>query len=140
MMENNRALHSLAVGKKMYEIGKEYNLSEKELEDLFILGINHDIGYEYTENGVKHAVVGGEILKRNGYKYWQEVYYHGDIKNEYNSLYLEILNKADMQIDISGNDVGYEKRLLDIKNRHGENSEDYKRCKKVIENILGHEM
>ena len=67
MMENNRALHSLAVGKKMYEIGKEYNLSEKELEDLFILGINHDIGYEYTENGVNHAVVGGEILKRNGY-------------------------------------------------------------------------
>ena len=118
MMENNRALHSLAVGKKMYEIGKEYNLSEKELEDLFILGTNHDIGYEYTENGVNHAVVGGEILKRNGYKYWQEVYYHGDIKNEYNSL----------------------KRLLDIKNRHGENSEDYKRCKKVIENILGHEM
>ena len=45
-----------------------------------------------------------------------------------------------MQIDINGNDVGYEKRLLDIKNRHGENSEDYKRCKKVIENILEHEM
>lgn len=137
-MKLERVVHSLAVAKKMKEIGKEYNLQDNELEDLFTLGLNHDIGYEFTENGVNHEVIGGEILKRNGYKYWKEVYYHGRIPSEYNSVYLEILNKADMQIDGFGADVGYENRLLDIKNRHGEDSEAYKRCKKLIESIVGH--
>lgn len=136
MMKLERGVHSLAVAKKMKEIGKEYNLKDNELEDLFVLGLNHDIGYEYTENGVNHEVIGGKILKRNGYKYWKEVYYHGKIPSEYNSLYLDILNKADMQIDSSGSDVGYENRLLDIKNRHGEESEAYKRCKKLVESFI----
>ena len=136
MMKLERGVHSLAVAKKMKEIGKEYNLKDSELEDLFVLGLNHDIGYEYTENGVNHEVIGGKILKRNGYKYWKEVYYHGKIPSEYNSLYLDILNKADMQIDSSGSDVGYKNRLLDIKDRHGEGSEAYKRCKKLVESFI----
>ena len=53
-------------------------------------------------------IFGGEILKRNNYKYWKEIYYHGDVNTEYTSLFLEILNKADMQIDKFGKDVGYE--------------------------------
>ena len=89
MIDNNRLNHSLAVAKKMIEIGKEYNLNDDELQDLFILGFNHDIGYEYGNNS-KHAHIGGEILKRNNYKYWKEIYYHGDINAEYTSLYLKI--------------------------------------------------
>ncbi len=100
-------------------------MDDKELQDLFVLGFNHDIGYEYGNN-LNHEHIGGEILKRNDYKYWKEVYYHGDINAQYSSLYLEILNKADMQIDKYGNDVGYTKRLEDIKNRYGENSLTYK--------------
>lgn len=137
MMNLERLLHSLAVGKKMKKIGIEYNLQDNELEDLFALGLNHDIGYEFTEDGVNHEVIGGEILKRNGYKYWKEVYYHGRISGEYNSVYLDILNKADMQIDGAGVDVGYKNRLLDIKDRYGEDSESYIRCKKLIESITG---
>ncbi len=75
MIDNNRLNHSLAVAKKIIEIGKEYNLNDDELQDLFILGFNHDIGYEYGNNS-KHAHIGGEILKRNNYKYWKEIYYH----------------------------------------------------------------
>lgn len=55
----------------------------------------------------------------------KEVYYHGDIISEYTSMFLEILNKADMQIDKYGNDVGYDKRLEDIKNRYEEESKTY---------------
>lgn len=40
-----------------------------------------------------------------------------------------------MQIDKYGNDVGYEKRLEDIKSRYGETSEVYKKCVKLIEKI-----
>ena len=131
MMDEYRLKHSLAVARKMIEIGKEYNLDDKELQDLFVLGFNHDIGYEYGNN-LNHEHIGGEILKKNDYKYWKEVYYHGDINAQYSSLYLEILNKADMQIDKYGNDVGYTKRLEDIKNRYGENSITYKNAEILV--------
>ena len=101
-----------------------YNLKDTELQDLFVLGFNHDIGYEYGNNST-HEYIGGEILKRNNYKYWKEIYYHGDTNTKYTSLFLTILNKADMQIDRNGNDVGYDKRLEDIKSRYGENSTTY---------------
>lgn len=48
-------------------------------------------------------------MKASSYKYWQEIYYHGEITSEYHSMYLDILNQADMQIDKYGNDVGYKK-------------------------------
>lgn len=133
-MDKDRLNHSLAVAEKMVKIGKEYNFSENELKDLFVLGLNHDIGYEYG-NSSNHAHIGGEILKRNDYKHWQEVYYHGDVNTEYSSLFLEILNKADMQIDKYGNDVGYIKRLEDIKNRYGEDSITYKNAETLIKKI-----
>ena len=66
----------------MIEIGNDLNLSNEELEDLFVLGLNHDIAYEFTEHGKDHNIIGGEILKRNNYKYWKEIYYHGRITNE----------------------------------------------------------
>ena len=134
MINNDRLNHSLAVARKMVEIGKKYNLNDNELKDLFVLGFNHDIGYEYGNNS-NHAHIGGEILKRNNYKYWKEIYYHGNINTEYASLFLTILNKADMQIDKYGDDVGYTKRLEDIKSRYGENSTTYKNAKTLILNL-----
>ena len=133
-MDENRIKHSLGVARKMVDIGKEYNLTEEQLQDLFVLGFNHDIGYEFGNNS-SHAQIGGEILKRNNFKYWKEVYYHGDIHTNYISLALEILNKADMQIDKYGNDVGYDKRLEDIKNRYGEDSKTYNDAKILIEKL-----
>lgn len=134
-MDEDRLNHSIAVARKMIEIGKECNLSDDELKDLFVLGLNHDIGYEYGNN-LEHAHIGGDILKRNNYKYWKEVYYHGNINSEYTSLFLEILNKADMQIDNYGNDVGYDNRLENIKRRYGEKSKAYNDAKHLIENII----
>ena len=132
-MDEDRLKHSIAVARKMSQIGKEYYLNEEELQDLFVLGLNHDIGYEYGENS-NHGHISGEIPKRNNYKYWKEIYYHGDANTEYNSLFLEILNKADMQIDKFDNDVEYDKRLEDIKNRYGEESKTYKDAKGLIKN------
>lgn len=134
-MDLDRLKHSYSVAKKMQEIGRDLNLAENEIEDLFVLGLNHDIGYEFTENGVNHNNVGGELLKANGYRYWKEVYYHGRVTSKYDSLYLKILNKADMQIDKYGNDVGYEKRLEDIKGRYGEESIVYKKCVELIDSV-----
>ena len=57
MIDNYKLKHSLAVARKMVEIGKEYNLNDDKLQDLFVLGFNHDIGYEY-ENNSNHAHIG----------------------------------------------------------------------------------
>ena len=87
-MDEDRLKHSIAVARKMTEIGKKYKLNDDELQELFVLGFNHDIGYEYGDNS-NHAQTGGKILKRNNYKYWKEVYYHGDINSQYTSLFME---------------------------------------------------
>ena len=135
-MNKDRLNHSLAVANKMIEIGKNLNLKDIELQDLFVLGYNHDIGYDFSSNKLEHNIVGGEILKNNGYKYWKEVYYHGNPDVEYNSLFLKILNMADMQINKYGNDVGYEKRLEDIKLRYGEGSIQYNNSRRIINEFI----
>lgn len=127
--------HSYAVAIKMVEIGKEKNLSEEQLQELFLLGYVHDIGYQYDKNN--HNVAGGNLLKENNYKYWQEVYYHGHPNSEYKSPYLDILNTADMMIDKYGNDVGFEKRLEDIKSRYGKESIPYQNCVELINELGG---
>ena len=131
-MDNDRLKHSISVARKMIGLGKQFNLNDNELNELFLLGYNHDIGYEFTNNGVNHNTIGGNILKSNGFKHWKEVYYHGDVQDEYNSLFLDILNAADMQIDKYGNDVGFDKRLEDIKNRYGSDSIVYKKCNTLV--------
>lgn len=130
-MDENRSLHSLGVAKKMVEIGKSKGFSTAMLNDLFTLGIVHDIGYQFGP-GDMHQKNGGLVLKKNGYRYWQEVYYHGIIQNEYTSIYLDILNQADMQIDKMGKDVGYTGRLEDIKSRYGDDSKVYTSCVNLV--------
>ena len=132
-MDENRLKHSLAVANKMVELNKGVNK-----EDLFLIGYLHDIGYDFlkdNKNTSMHNKIGGEILRKSGFKYWKEVYCHGDIDDEYKSKYLDLLNTADMMIDSMGNDVGFEKRLEDILVRYGENSKVYINAKKLVENL-----
>ena len=134
-MDIDRLKHSYAVATKMVSIAKEMNLSNEDINNCFIIGFNHDIGYEFVDKGINHGKVGGELLKNTNFKYWKEIYYHGLLQDEYNSLYLDILNKADMQIDKYGNDVGYTKRLEDIKSRYGEESKVYKTCLELVNRL-----
>ena len=133
-MDNNRLKHSLEVANKMIELGKAEELSKEQLQDLFLLGYIHDIGYQFGNNET-HNVTGGTILKRNNYKYWKEVYYHGTFNSPYRSKYLDILNIADMSINSNGEDIGFDKRLEDIKNRYGEDSIQYKNYVKIINEL-----
>lgn len=134
-MDEDRMKHTLAVARKMVEIGKKYNLSSKEQQELFILGFLHDVGYEFLDEKKEHNIIGGEMLKSSEYKCWQEVYYHGMPDPKFDSLFLKILNMADMQIDKYGNDVGYTKRLEDIKSRYGEDSVPYQNSLRLIKRL-----
>ena len=133
-MEEARMKHSVSVGRKMVAIGKKRGFSNSELEELFALGYNHDIGYEFGNNK-NHAKIGGMILRNSKYKYWREIYYHGDVDPPYKSVYLDILNLADMQVDKNGEDVEFEKRLKDIGERYGFQSDVYANASALVERL-----
>ena len=40
-----------------------------------------------------------------------------------------------MQVDKYGNDVGFDRRLEDIKSRYGEESEIYRKCCQLVDEI-----
>lgn len=135
-MDEDRLKHSYAVAMKMTEFGKKRGYSEEKIHELFLLGFNHDIGYQYGESE-KHGEIGADILKHSGYKYWQEVYYHGKAGCLYKSEFLDILNAADMSIDKFGRDVGVEKRLEDVRIRYGKESIPYTNCVNLVNELKG---
>ena len=132
MITENRWKHILGVARKAKELAlKLHSNDEKYAEDMFLLGLLHDVGYEFMESNASHAVIGGEILKRSGYKYWQEVTYHGNEMAEDMSDELFILNTADMTTGPNGENFTFEERLEEITQRFGNESSAYKKC--VIE-------
>lgn len=91
-----------------------------DADELYTLGLLHDVGYAFVDKKdyENHEKIGGEFLKNQGYKYWQEVYFHGMANSPYKSKYLDILNWADMHIDSEGNYVSFEKRLQELSIRY----------------------
>ncbi len=121
----NRNLHSLMVAKKMKELANSKHYDSDFAEDMFMLGLVHDIGYEFCNDKKLHNKVGGELLKRNGYNYYKEVYFHGDPNCSYSSIALDFLNTADLMTNQNGEYVSIENRLEDIKCRYGKSSVQY---------------
>ncbi len=130
-----RLQHCLTVGRKMQIIAKCLPNCPYSPEDMFYLGVLHDIAYEFVDTQMKHELVGGEILKCNNYKYWKEIYFHGMPDPEYDSLALDILNYADLTTDYQGKDVTIANRLIDIATRYGENSIQYKNATILSEKL-----
>jgi len=125
MIDDNRYKHIRGVAELMAKIapvGKE--------KEMFLLGFLHDIGYLYQPKG--HNFLGGNLLKEQGYKYWQEVYWHGVPDAEYNSAELDLLNSADMQVNGKGQLVSYTERLEDIESRYGNDSPQYLLAQKMV--------
>lgn len=132
----NRLKHMNEVAKRM----KDYVIQHSEKfdckpEDMYILGAIHDIGYAFVEKQEDHAVVAGEVLKSQGYKYWKEVYYHGIAQDEYDSVELRLLNYMDITTGPTGNVVTIEERIDDIKHRYGEDSYQAKEAIKMAEMV-----
>ena len=131
-MDYDRLKHSLMVARKMVEIGTQRGMDEEELRKLFILGYNHDIGYEFGDN---HELSGADALASVGFDFVDEVRFHGEPNPVYTSEFLEILKMADMQIDRYGNVVGYDGRLRDISRRYGADSDVYRRAETIVKEL-----
>lgn len=131
-MTNDRLKHSFSVAKKMKEIVQEktkiYNFSPDEA---FILGILHDIGYEFCKRQEEHAHRGGEVLKEQGYKFWKEIYFHGVPQEEYSSAELWLLNYVDMITSPNGEYISIQARIEDIEIRYGKDSLQVEEARKL---------
>ena len=136
MITQNRWQHILGVARKAKMLAEKLKPNDTQYaEDMFLLGIMHDLGYEFMESNVSHAAVGGEILKRNNYRYWQEVSLHGDETVENMSDELFILNCADMSTGPNGEDFTFDERLKEITQRFGEDAYAYKKCVIEVEKL-----
>ncbi len=135
MIEENRWKHILGVAQKAKKLAIKFKPKDSKFaEDMFLLGMLHDIGYEFSEDSLNHASIGGEILKRNNYKYWQEVALHSNETVEYMTDELFILNCADIMTGINGEEFTFDERLENIAGRYGKN-ELYKKCFTAIERL-----
>lgn len=119
----NRLKHSLAVATKMKKMATESpNGYSVVPDDAFVLGLLHDIGYEFSQTQREHAHRGGLVLKAQGYRYWREIYYHGIPQEEYDSPMLRLLNYADMTTGPDGEQMTIQARINDIALRYGKES------------------
>lgn len=136
MLTRYRMQHQLAVAHRVVEMAQRRGgYSEEELQELFLMGYLHDVGYEFVEDSSQHASAGGEVLKRCGFKYWQEIANHGIPECAYASPELDILNCADMHTSPVGEPISYEERLEGIQERYGAESSHYKNAAAVIQEL-----
>ena len=125
-MSDTRMLRSRQVGVRAYELARElFNWDEEKCGHMFVLGILHDVGYQFAQHQNDHPAIGGELLRATGYAYWREVAHHGIPGSVYQSDELFILNLADMQTSSTGARVSIGERLDDIASRYGDTSPQY---------------
>ena len=136
MITQSRWQHILGVARKAKILADKLKPNDTQYdEDMFLLGIMHDLGYEFIKNNASHAAIGGEILKRTDYRYWQEVSLHGDETVENMSDELFILNCADMSTGPNGEDFSFIERLEEIASRFGKDADAYKKCVIEVEKL-----
>jgi hypothetical protein len=123
MINEKRWQHILGVARKAKFLAEQLApQDEKYQEDMFLLGMLHDFGYEFASFRTDHPAIAAEILKRNGYRYSQEVAWHGDSEVETMSDALFILNLADMTTLPDGTPCGLNERIAEIESRFGTDS------------------
>ena len=124
-ISEDRLRHCLGVGRLMKEISLEKGESMEYAQEMFLLGYLHDIGYEFSSVQTEHNKIGGEMLKASSYRYWKEVYYHGEVQDEYWSKELDLLNACDMMVSSGGERISPQDRLSDIASRYGDDSPQF---------------
>lgn len=125
-IDESRIMHMLGVARRASELGKEiFEWDDKKCEEIFIMGLLHDVAYEFVCCQTEHEEYGGKLLARMGFKYWKEIYQHGTAITSFSSPELIVLNIADMQTSKDGMLITMDKRLEDIRRRYGVDSPQY---------------
>lgn len=145
-MENQKAIsgdriaHMHGVAEYMRVHAEEHGLPKNEM---YLLGLLHDIGYLLGKE--EHEKNGADFLTENGFplKYVSSIRMHGKSLNDpivdgHWSAETLLLIEADLHVDLSGENVGYDKRLEGIAKRHGKDSKAYCICAENVEWLRKH--
>ena len=130
----NRYKHCHNVGLRMYSYAKDIlGWDEIKCQEMFMLGVTHDLSYELESDMYAHDELGAMLL--DGYKYANEIRYHSFIQNQYISPELLLLYFADATIDGAGNRVTFKQRDDDLVKRYGPNHIVVQQHREIV-NIL----
>lgn len=128
MINENRLNHILAVARKAYKIAKDFGYDEQFAREMFALGWNHDIGYEFDP--INHENVGADILPN--YKYAEFIRSHGLAPTQLTKEWI-IINLADMTTSPTGEEISIEARLAEIESRYGKDHIWCKQSKEICD-------
>lgn len=132
MISENKIKHSLAVARKCREIALHQNSDTEFADAMFVMGLLHDIGYEFepdSNHGHRSVEMIEAFIKHlDGCK--DAIACHGLCFDNW-SNYDEILNQADMSTSYDGTPTTIDKRLEGIREIWGENSIHYKHAIEV---------
>ena len=136
MITEDRWNHILGVARQAARLAEKFfSADANKKQEMFLLGMLHDIGYEFAETGRQHAVVGGEILRGTGYAQWRAVAAHGDPDVEEMTDELFLLNCADMTTGPKGEMMTMEERLQEVGERFGRESDACKKMARMRERL-----
>ena len=128
MLNEEKIKHNVEVARLCYEISKEkYGCTEKFARAMWVIGYNHDIGYEFMNKNEKssmHPDISDDILFTAFHGDNYAIKWHGK-KIAQDDLSLRILNEADLKVNSKGKRVSVKDRLKDIENRYGKSSSQY---------------
>lgn len=127
-ISEDKAKHCLGVARECYRLAKERGYDEDFCRRMFMVGWNHDVGYEFVTDTREHPKVSEEMLCSLGVqdkKVMHAIRTHGHV-SEVHSIEYYILNQADLTVDSQGNKVDVVTRLRDIEKRYGCLSEQAK--------------
>lgn len=139
MIQNRRMAHSHGVAEWMYEHAEIYGCSDRD--GMYLLGLLHDIGYMYGEQS--HELSGAMMLGMNS-DYGKLIQAHGMTPKEYSNFCncpeadipkeLILLWVADMMVStVTGEVVGFKKRLKEIELVYGTRSRKYRAAKETMD-------
>lgn len=125
-LSQSKILHSMGVANFLYTYATSHYYDRKTAQDLYLVGLLHDIGYLDNHTGIQHGEKGATILERNGYdKHYCDIIAHHGALTDVISEHQQLLWLADLCIDHQGNFIGYESRYNSICQRYSKT--DYRR-------------
>lgn len=111
----HRPDYNHGVGKLMEHITRTIEpFNESFAEDMYMLGLLHNIGEQFTISERRVPTVGGEIAHGNGYTYHQEITHQLKVHSHFQSKALDILNIALLHIDDMGVPIAFKERIRQL--------------------------
>lgn len=132
-MDGTCLAHSLTVARMCYALARSVlGMDVPSARHMFVMGLLHDMGYEFAPRSPRHAGVAADVLDGMGFPYAEEIRRHNDLEEGLSDA-SDILLCANLLVDGDGHALDtYAERLADISCRPVD-SQTYRRLRKVAD-------